>query len=577
MKVVWTVNTSSGIWVRSEPNASSSAIKILNFGTSVIEEDNHTGTNGEVWIKHSDGWSCVKLSSGKFIMIAKEVEDTIVSDVEDTAKKEEEKDDKEDDDSTKINSDGTGSGYQPELDSLNIFGGTTQTIQDTIYSKIDNALGIFGLPYQWLPITDIRIDRSSELGSLGEVYAENIISNMPLLLITPGKASFMTKYSETEKKNILERLISNNMADTSLGDLLGREGRYYTFEATTPEYFKFFNPMARIAARYLELQDQTIDGKYLDEIEWSEYILPKIQSFADVGNMGAIPFYIESENSISESFSNSTTQSTLASTVNSVSDMGRELNFLLGYSANANAIKAMEDTDINANIENVQATISGLLGKNNFLNSLAGHLTTVASGGRLTFPEIWSDSSYGKSYDVTIKLTSPDADKLSLYLNILLPIFACVALVAPQSLTANPNGYMSPFLVRAIYKGIFCIDTGIITSMSISKGDEGKWTPDGIPTQAEISMTIKDLYQIMSVTSTELTDIKYSTLNNTSLMDFIASTCGVNIFQPEIGRMIDMWLVNTFGNKISDFVKVDMWLGIKTSIANLINNFFRTY
>ena len=567
MKVVWTVNTSSGIWVRSEPTSSSTAIKILSFGTSVVEEDNHTRENGEVWIKHSEGWSCVKLSSGKFIMIAKEVEDTVVSNVSDTAKKEENTE----------TVDNTGSGYQPSLDTLNIFGSTTQAVQDTMYSKIDNALGIFGLPYQWLPVADTRIDGTAELGSLGEVYAENIISNMPLLLLTPGKASFMTKYSETEKKNILERLISNNMADTSLGDLLGQEGRYYTFEATTSEYFKFFNPMARIAARYLELQDETIDGKYLDKIEWSEYILPKIQSFADVGNMGAIPFYIESENSISESFSNSTTQSTLASTVNSISDMGRELNFLLGYSANANAIKAMEDTDINANIENVQATISGLLGKNNFLNSLAGHLTTVASGGRLTFPEIWSDSSYGKSYDVTIKLTSPDADKLSLYLNILLPIFACVALVAPQSLTANPNGYMSPFLVRAIYKGIFCIDTGIITSMSISKGDEGKWTPDGIPTQAEISMTIKDLYQIMSVTSTELTDIKYSTLNNTSLMDFIASTCGVNIFQPEIGRMIDMWLVNTFGNKISDFVKVDMWLGIKTSIANLINNFFRTY
>ena len=162
-------------------------------------------------------------------------------------------------------------------------------------------------------------------------------------------------------------------------------------------------------------------------------------------------------------------------------------------------------------------------------------------------------------------------------MNIILPIFALVALVAPQSLSANPNGYNSPFLVRATYKGIFNIDTGIITSMSITKGAEGMWTPDGIPTQAEVSLTIKDLYQIMSVTSTELKDIKYSTLNNTALMDFIASTCGINIFQPEIGRTIDMWLVNTLKTKISDFVKIDLWQGVKDKVYNLITNIFRSY
>ena len=568
----WTVTTPSGIWIRQDHTANSAGISVMPQGTSVTEQERYEASNGELWIRHSTGWSCVRLSSGKYIASSKQESDEKVKDAEANP-------DADEGTSTSGSGEDDGSGYRPDADSLNIFGGDASTTYDRDYATIDNALGILGLPYQYLPVADPRVDLTENLGSTGEVYADEVISNMPLLLLTPGKASFMTKYSQTEKKNILEKMISTwgSSDDNSLSDLISREGRYYTFEADTEGWFKYFNPMARIAARYLELQDETLDGTPLDEVNWYRYIMPRIKSFADIGNMEAIPFYINSETSISESFSNSTTQSTLASTVNSISDMGRELNFLLGYSTNGVGLDVIDDTDINQNIENVQNTISSLLGKNNFLNSLAGHLTTVASGGRLTFPEIWSDSTYSKSYNVTIKLTSPDCDKLSLFLNILLPTFALVSFVAPQSLSANPNGYMSPFLVRATYKGLFCIDTGIITDMSITKGAEGMWTPDGIPTQAEINLTIKDLYQVMSVTDTELTDITYSTLNNTALMDFIACSCGINIFQPEIARTIDMWLVNTLKTKISDLVNVDIWAKVKDSVYNLIMNLYRSY
>ena len=575
MATQWTVTTPSGVWCRKDHTTSAASISLVNKGVSVTELEKYEHSTGETWIRYSIGWMCVKLASGKYLASAST--QTPAKNTNAKANPEEAKKDDKNKDAASSTSDGDGSGYRPSTDSLNIFGGS-KYLNAKDYATIDNALGIFGLPYQWLPIADPRIDGSMNNSAMGEVYAEDFVSNMPLLLLTPGKASFMTKFSQKEKKNILEKMISSwgSNDQNSLSDILQREGRYYTFEADKTDYFKYFNPMARIGARYLELQNEKLDGKPLDEINWADYIKTRVKKFADIGDMEALPFYINSETSVSESFSNSTTESQIASTVNSVSDMGRELNFLLGYAGNATSL-AIDNTDINQNIENVQNTVSSLLGKNNFINSLATHLTTVASGGRLTFPEIWADSSYSKSYDVTIKLTSPDADKLSLFLNIILPIFALVALVAPQSLSANPNGYNSPFLVRATYKGIFNIDTGIITSMSITKGAEGMWTPDGIPTQAEVSLTIKDLYQIMSVTSTELKDIKYSTLNNTALMDFIASTCGINIFQPEIGRTIDMWLVNTLKTKISDFVKIDIWQGVKDKVYNLITNIFRSY
>ena len=35
-------------------------------------------------------------------------------------------------------------------------------------------------------------------------------------------------------------------------------------------------------------------------------------------------------------------------------------------------------------------------------------------------------------------------------------------------------------------------------------------------------------------------------------MDYIANLSGINIFKPEVGRMIDMWFVNNFENRAKD-------------------------
>ena len=49
---------------------------------------------------------------------------------------------------------------------------------------------------------------------------------------------------------------------------------------------------------------------------------------------GGVAFYVDAEPQISESLSNSTTQSQLAEKINSVSDLGREMQFLLGSNEN---------------------------------------------------------------------------------------------------------------------------------------------------------------------------------------------------------------------------------------------------
>lgn len=470
-----------------------------------------------------------------------------------------------------------GDGYQPSID--DILATNNYKISDSDFVKIKHVAGVFGLPYQFLPTADPRLDGSTTTENIGFEYGEKIIKRIPLLFLAPGKASFMTKYSKKNKQSILEKLITTGAGTddkTSLNDLLDSDGRYYTFEYDTVRYYKFVNPMCRIAARFLGIQDVVINGSKLDRFNWETFTRSGIKSIGDFGNYTAIPFYVDTDTSIHESFSNSTSQSMLASSVNSASDMGKELNFLLGYGANSKGADAfLEDSGIAESVENVSNMASKLLGTGGFFSNLGKHLVTVASGGKLVFPEIWSDSQFSRSYSCKFKFISPDPSNLSVYLNVLVPLFHLMCLVVPQMPENNPNGYTNPFLIRGIYKGMFNVDMGIITNMSVTKGAECQWTPEGIPTSIEVDIDLKDLYDAISITSTASTSWKYDTMNNTALMDYIANLCGINIYKPEITRLIDMWWTNNFSNRATDFFEVDIWGGIQQKIQNLIVGNYR--
>lgn len=549
---IWQV-TCTTLHVRSGPATKHSSVGTLSKGEQVTEISKEG-----IWVKHSAGWS-----STTYMQKLTSVNTTTQNTPVDVPS------------GLFTDTSSSGSGYQVDTTDILAYSNTQVDLSD--FAQIKNIAGVFGLPYQFLPNTDPRLTNSLNVGHIGYEYADKIVERIPLLFLAPGKASFMTKYGRQEKENILEKIIgsvggSASVNHASVEELLSENGRYYTFEYTPTRYYKFVNPMCRIAARYLNIQDYKLNGESLDQINWEDFTNSGIKSIGDFGTYTSIPFYLDTDTSISESFGNSTTQSMIASTVNSISDMGRELNFLLGYGSTAMGMEGV-NWEVDENVQNVKDIISGALGSGHALSSLAGHLTTVASGGKLIFPEIWADSQFSRTYSCKVKLMSPDPSPLSIYLNILVPLFHMIGLVAPQSVAANPNGYTNPFLVRAIYKGFFNVDMGIITSMSITKGAEAQWTPEGIPTSVEINFDIKDLYQAMSITETNATDWRYDTLNNTALMDYIANLCGINIYKPEIARTIEMWYINNFVNRFEDLFKVNIWGGIQEKVQNSIVRF----
>lgn len=457
------------------------------------------------------------------------------------------------------------------------------------FYKIKSILGILGLPYQFMPHVDVRYDSSSnslsnEYENTGVDYAEKIIASMPLLMITPGKPNFLSGYNTEEKKNGIKALLDQYGGNTSSGtidQLINSSGRFYTFEPTAPEYFKYLNPMARICARLMDVQDETLDGTHLDNIDWMTYTQNQVKNIVDLAtDYMTIPIYIDSDTNISENFSNDTTESSLASTINSFSDMGRELGFLLGYAGSNLDIDWLASSGNLSNsqiMEDLSDKLIKASNNNNIFSSLSKTIGSIATGGKLIFPKIWSDSSFSRSYDVSIKLRSPDHDNLSLYYNIILPMCFLICLTQPRMLTNNPNAYASPFLVRASYKGFFNVDMGIISSLSFSKGDEAQWTNMGIPTTVDVSMTITDLYDSLSITPTTSSfgDFRYDTLDNTALMDYLMTMCGINVYKPEISRMLDMWFVNNFENRARDFLSLSLWGNIRQSISSSITKIYR--
>lgn len=443
--------------------------------------------------------------------------------------------------------------------------------------RISTLKSVFGMPYQFLPIADMRLDSknpsTTDYDTFGRKYAEKIVARMPLLVLIPGTAEFMSKYTSSERDKVIGALSGDLGLGSSdskeLDDILSDSGQYYSFYQDWVTYYKYVNPLCHIAAALMKVNDikyPTSNGgeKPLSEFNWKDNSDPTISNILGY-NRGGCAYYINSDNQITETFSNETTKTQLADKINSISDKVREMQFLMGNiaasSVGINFIRRKSEAELrnDKNTEkeraNTSTNIFGNHANNNVFGSIINGAGAIIEGSKMRFPEIWSDSSFSKDYNISIKLTSPDCDNLSLYLNIIVPLIHLICLAAPRG--AGPNVYTSPFLIRCTYRGFYNIDMGIITSMSIRKGGEGKWSYAGVPTEVEVDITIKDLYDMMELAINNSEDFQSSmdvnVLSNTSLMDYLSNMCGININEPDIARTLILYKI-IYTNKFKSII-----------------------
>lgn len=428
---------------------------------------------------------------------------------------------------------------------------------------IGSPHGIYGIPYQFPDY----VDRTLTGTTFGHYYADRIISRMPTLILSPGKVAFMKNSSQDTKEQVIEALTSViGGADTDLQSYLTQPGKYYTFEYDSVSYWEYVNTMNRACALFLGIGDVVIDidgySSKLADFKWENATNKRFGTWLQ-STQSFVSFYADSESSTGEDFSNTTMESSLASSINKSSELGKEIRFILGEHGVLTDLVSEET--ISKALGLIDGISASLLGdENNIISQLGKEFAVIATGGKLIFPEIWSDSSFSRDFDVKLKLRCPCPNKVSWFLDICSPINHLLAFTLPRTphgsdiagrIFANdvtPNGYFSPFLVRGMYKGISNVDMGIVTSLRIDKGKEGSWTIDGLPTEVDVSMTIKDLYNVMAMTPYQR---QSDLLNNTQFLGYLAFNCGISINQPDIIRTISLWTTiatNAVYNNIKD-------------------------
>ena len=370
---------------------------------------------------------------------------------------------------------------------------------------IKSLVGILGIPHQFTAITDPRIYDEGRLDDqyLGRVYANNIIKTIPLLLITPGVPHFAAKKTGNSMSlfGLLDTSLSGFMSDVTQGfgnvinpgNGINQQymGKYYRLQFQYVEYYYYVDVMLRAAAQFLDIGDEKfLSDLPLSNMRWIKYntglfsttssTATKILSLLGFSEDGllykltgsnqlsdCVAFYANCGENVTDNFNNSLTESSLANSLNSITDTAREAQFVAGGMLNMDlAYGAISSDTI---VGGVKKGLDAVFNEN-IVTSLLSKAQTLLAGGRLVFPKIWNDSSFDRSYSISMKLVSPSADKLSIFFSILVPLYHILPMILSQESTYGSQGYIAPFILRMYYKGKFNAyqRTYIITPMNNS-------------------------------------------------------------------------------------------------------------
>ena len=435
-----------------------------------------------------------------------------------------------------------------------------------------NINEIFGAPYQFMESVDMR---SSETG-LGKKYSEKILGSMNMLMLVPCRQKFMADFSRDDQSTVLTQLIDGPQDGWT--SAINKSGKYYTTEIAYNEYYNQVDNLVHALAKIMGIANENVyyGNNYgpAGSISCSQFHKNSAfqgAAFAD----RAVLFYVDDGTEQSESFSNDTTESSLASSLNGYSDQVNEIRFLLGDNSGlTQALNGVSDLASGASSA-IGSIASGLTG--GVLSSLANTgVNTILEGGKIIFPKLWSNSGFSRSYSFDIKLRSPDHDNVSIFMNLFVPLLHLLALTLPIGLDKNANGYKSPFLVKAYDKGFFNIDMGIVSGLSVTRGGEAQWNDSGLPTQINVSLEIEDLYSTLSLPplNTNLLQSATAIVQNTAMMDYLSNLGGLNIADSDINRAAAMWnFMITSGNSGGNY----FWDTLDNGAANFMYKLYRRF
>lgn len=483
---------------------------------------------------------------------------------------------------------------------------------------------LFGIPYQFNEKADIRYSGISS--TIGRTFAENIITESPIVTFIPGRPKYLAGMNNEDKLNTTTALITAAAADSnSFKDLMsvirGDDGksadhlRLYDFQRSYTEYMKYVNVMCRAGASFLGLANDSsmlLDGETsYQQYDWRNYrqdsekysnlftkmsdtIKNNIKGSKDkrvmkyettesetdetesvydmVTDENYVQFYIDPESTVSDSFSNAVGESQMKSLFDQGSSTLKEISFM----ANSGGVDASSINEfLGATADSFTQAAGQILGgsENPTLLGQAGNAlsriinlgSNVIKGENVIVPQIYQSSSHASSYTITIHLKTPYGNPLGYYLDIFVPMMHLIALCAPKQGTANT--YKEPFLVKTYVEGMYTCNLGIVESLSFQRTAES-YSVDGLPNEVDASIQIIDLYSDFSI-SPQSDPVLF--VNNSSLVEYLATNCGMSLIKPNLDKKLELTL-STIRNSVTD-IPTTIGGSVMESLTNKLNTY----
>ena len=459
-------------------------------------------------------------------------------------------------------------GYQQLMDLYDL----SYDNQSLMSIPLDRMNFVHGIPFQFNTIADRRrgsntcYEAAQQTDLYGMVFAREILAQVPIVVFVPGKPQFLTKLkagffgtrsdSKSSVKDQWMPLISTNSneysVEAALANILNEGGDYdyYTMDVDMTGYYNHVNMLCKMCARNMGLTENlplTTGERNPIHINWNNYnkdVDANCTNDAMLSVLGldqGVSFAFDPQSSITDSLSNSTTESQIAGLLNQVSATARELGFITGQASQGTWTIGAAPDGVDWDEIAADYKSGATNGKFPVVDSVVRYIGGATNGLNVRFPEIWNDSNQTKSYSCDMHFVAPYATSLCVWRHVLVPFWHIFALAAPQSNT-HITVYDSPFLIRAFSKGYFNVEMGIIESLSYKRfGDGDMITANGIPTQIDVTVDFKDMYHMLAITPYHLTNMKLF-FNNAGLIELIGTLSGVNMNRLGLGERLSLYV-----------------------------------
>ena len=392
-----------------------------------------------------------------------------------------------------------------------------------------NNARVLGIPMNFSPLDD----------PAGQIFSETFEQDLPVVFVVPGKPKVNRRLFGTKEEGGLFNLgkTGNRLAGLLAGDkfsMLGlanyKDARFISFKADWNTYHTY----TQTVLQYIHAS-MGLPGLF------------SMSSLIKNPSTYGIPFYLSKGTSISESSNNEYRQSDLASEANSKAYSIREKKM---YASTGQSGILSEIGDF------LKETIRNLTQDLPVIGGLVGALTENLDGSVLSYPDLWANSTFDRSYSLEFRFYSPYGDPESIFKYVYVPFISLISLGLP--LQDSYYSYKQPFLVRMVSPGWFECECGIIRSINIERGSEQTWTAENLPREIIVRLSVSDLYSSLMLSRTNGV-MKY----NTGLVSYVECMAGIRFDQLNLVKRLSMKL------KIAGSQRLENILTLKGLTPNL--------